>query len=138
MRRPRHPFRRWAERGFGIPEALVAMLIAAGITAAFYDTVSTGSLLRRTTETRAALALQAYLLLDAVGGEFPLRQGLDRRGERDGLAWRIIVTDSAPMGATATLLDDPALLHIYVSVAPADGRALPYELHAARYRETPL
>ncbi|MEM8758830.1 MAG: hypothetical protein AAGE83_00710 [Pseudomonadota bacterium] len=130
--------RRRLARGFGIPEALVAMLIAGGITAVFYETVSTGSLLRRTTETRAALALQAFLILDRVGQEIPLRSGLDQRGRTDGMIWRVVVTDSAPVGSVATPLADPSLLHVYVSVSLADGDAPTFEFHAARYRETPL
>ncbi|MEL6480728.1 MAG: hypothetical protein AAFQ75_04695, partial [Pseudomonadota bacterium] len=96
MRPWRIASRRQLGRGFGLPEALVAMLIAALITAAFYDSVSTGSLLRRTTDTRAALALEAYLLLDTVGDTLPIRSGFDRRGERDGLSWRILITETPP------------------------------------------
>ncbi|MEL6575465.1 MAG: hypothetical protein AAFQ81_06190 [Pseudomonadota bacterium] len=138
MRPWRIASRRRLGRGFGLPEALVAMLIAALITAAFYDSVSTGSLLRRNTDTRAALALEAYLLLDTVGDTLPIRSGFDRRGERDGLSWRILITETPPEGSAATALDDRTLLHIYIAVAPADGRAPPFELHAARYRESPI
>lgn len=115
----------------------MAMLIAAGAVATFYNTVSTGTLLRRSTETRATLALEAFLLLDRVGAGLPLREGLDQRGRANGLEWRVLVTGQAPQGAGLSLAD-PGLLHVYVSVFPPGRPDLAYELHAARYRDRPL
>jgi len=131
--------RRGLSRGFGLAEALVALLIAGGVLAAFYDAVSVGTTLRNTLDRRSQLALEAFALLDTFEDERPLRPGLDERGRTNGLDWRVTVTTDAPQGFLAPAGSTPgALLHVYVSVAPPDRPDLAFRLHALRYRERPI
>lgn len=121
-------------RGFGIPEALVALVIAGGAIAAFYNAVATGSMLDRRSDARAAAALEAYLLLDGFGTRFPLREGLDERGRTRGLDWRITVSSAPPAGAEGGLLADEDLLHIRIGVHETAAPERAFLLHAVRSR----
>ncbi|MEM9148336.1 MAG: hypothetical protein AAGC57_19395 [Pseudomonadota bacterium] len=127
------------DRGFGLAEALVALLIAGGTLVAFYDAVSVGTTLQSSADRRAQMALEAFLLLDTVGVERPLRAGFEGRGRRGGYDWRVLVSGSAPEGFSGPGGGDAeTLLHIYVRVEPVGKPELAYLLHALRYRERPL
>lgn len=126
-------------RGFGLAEALVALVIAGGVLTAFYDAVSVGTALRSTVDRRAAQALQAYLLLDRLDREPALLNGFAERRSADGLSWDIRVTDQPPVGfLRPAALESGVLLHVHIAVAPVGRDDLVYRLHALRYQETPF
>ena len=80
-----------AQRGFTLVEILVAFVVVASVVGACFSAIATGLANERRAALAIARVLEARSLLDAVGRDGPLREGVfdgeTSRGER----WRLTV-----------------------------------------------
>ncbi len=127
---------RQTARGFSLIEALVALMLAAGVLGGFYKALSTGAVLENRAEDQAAHVLVATSILDRVGADLPLRNGTRENGTTRGLPWTLTIGDSPTEDMRLGVTMPGDLLFVFVTV----GREGPGQvrLRTIRYAETPL
>jgi len=124
--------------GFSLIEALVSLLIAAGVLGGFYTALSTGKLLERRAELTGRQALVAHSILDQVGTDFPLRDGATLSGQTDGLPWLLAITSQPEADLARPAVERGALLYIKVQVGAEQAGDTPLILRSVRYPGAPL
>jgi general secretion pathway protein I len=112
-------------KGFTLIESLVALVIAAGVLAAFYQASASALQLRQRGDEMGRAALLAQSLVARLGAGTPIAAGLSE-GRDDGFGWSILIR---PAGEVI-LLDQAGrqlspgtenLLHVRVAIARDDA-----------------
>ena len=124
--------------GFSLVEALVALLISAGVLGGFYTALSTGKLLERRAELSGRQALVAHSVLDQVGVDIALRDGATLSGEMNGLAWQMAITSQPEPDLVRHAVELGALLYVKILVAAEQEGDAPLILRSVRYPGAPL
>ncbi len=130
--------RRGSDTGFSLVEALVALLIAAGALGGFYNAISTGAKLEQRAEQQANLTVIATQLMDQVGVDLPLRDGLRETGRTEAVTWDLAVTSNPQRDMELAAFEAGALLFVIVTVTSTAQDQTSLTLRSIRYRETPV
>ncbi len=131
-------FRRRRDKGFTLIEALVALAVATLSVVGFYQALSQGAFMEQRAGWQAEQMLVATQVLDRVGVDIPVRNGLQDNGNSRGLDWTLTIADTGTADMALGPVRGGELLYIYVSVAAVQPEGNPLVLRGIRYAQTPL
>ena len=103
-------------RGFSLIETLVALGIAGVVLSGFYSSISTGSLLAKRSDDQAEKVLLAMSVLDRVGVDVALNQGVRDNGRAGPLNWTLQIGATPAQDMQLGPVYENELLFVYVSV----------------------
>jgi len=115
------------QAGFTLLEALIALTILAGATAALMMLIATNRRAQAEAHADISAAIEARTILARIGRDLPLKVGTLSGVFGDGGSWSVQVTPFTPADGYMTATN-PALLQVQVRLMPAMRKTISIEV----------